>query len=71
MGLDLERTCINLILSQPLVINIRRCFKTCFNGGTRVAQSGMCLTLGFSSGHDLRVMRSSPESGSVLGVEPA
>jgi len=29
------------------------------------------LTLDFGLGHDLRVMRSSPLSGSLLGVEPA
>ena len=35
------------------------------------AQSLKCQTLGFSSGCDLRVMRSSPESGSVLSRESA
>ena len=34
-----------------------------------MAQSVECLTPDFSSGHDLRVMRSSPVLGSVLGVE--
>ena len=29
------------------------------------------LTLDFGSGHDLRVVRSSSASDSVLGVEPA
>ena len=36
-----------------------------------VAQSAKCPTLNFGSGHDLRVVRSSPMSGSALGVEPA
>ena len=35
------------------------------------AQSIKCLTLDFCSGHDLRVMRSSPTSGSTMSVEPA
>ena len=40
--------------------------------GTWVAQSDKYLTLDFSSGHDIRVMRLSPTpSGSMLGVEPA
>ena len=34
-------------------------------------QSVKQSTLDFSSGHDLRVMSSSPESGSVLRAEPA
>ena len=36
-----------------------------------MAQSVKQLTLDFGSGHDLRVVRSSPMSGSVLGAEPA
>ena len=36
-----------------------------------MAQLVKCLTLGFSSGHDLRVMKLSPVSGSMLGVELA
>ena len=39
--------------------------------GIRVAQSVKNLTLDFSSGHDLRVVRWSPMSGSALGMEPA
>ena len=39
--------------------------------GTWVAQSVKQLTLGFGSGHGLRVMRSSPTSGSMLGMECA
>ena len=30
-----------------------------------------CLTLGFHSGHDLKIMRLSPVSGSVVVVDPA
>ena len=37
--------------------------------GTWVAQSAECLSLDFSSGQDLRVVRLSPMSGSVLSVE--
>ena len=40
-------------------------------GGSVVAQSVKHLTLDFGSGHDLRVVRSSPASGSMLGIEPA
>ena len=36
-----------------------------------MAQSGKWLTLGFSSGHDLRAMRSVPEWGSMLSPESA
>ena len=39
--------------------------------GTWVAQSIRCPTFDFGSGCDLRVLRSSPESQSMLGVEPA
>lgn len=39
--------------------------------GTWVAQSVKHLTLGFSSGHDLRVVRLNLESGSALDMEPA
>ena len=37
-------------------------------GGTCVAQSVECPTLGFSSGHDLRVVRSSPVSRSARNL---
>jgi len=36
---------------------------------TWVAQSFKCPTLDFGSGHDLRVVRSSPALGSALGIE--
>ena len=40
--------------------------------GTWVAQMVKTLTLGFESGHDIRVVRWSPVAeGSALGVEPA
>ena len=39
--------------------------------GAWVAQSVKHLTLDLSSGHDLRVVRSSPGLGSVLSMEPA
>ena len=35
-----------------------------------VAQSVKHLTLDFGSGHDLRIVRSSPRSGSPLSMEP-
>ena len=38
---------------------------------TWVAQSVKCPTLGFRSGHDVRVMRSSPTLDSALSVESA
>ena len=41
------------------------------SAGAWVAQSVERLTLDFSSGHDLRVMGSSPALGSVLSMEPA
>ena len=43
--------------------------KLCQNSSW-VAQSVEHLTLDFSSDHDLRVMRSSPVSLSVLSMEP-
>ena len=46
-------------------------FKNSRTEGAWVAQSVECLTLDFSSGHDLRVVGSSPASGSVLSTEPA
>ena len=39
--------------------------------GTYVAQSVDCPTLDFGSGHDPRVVGSSPKLGSGLSVEPA
>ena len=39
--------------------------------GAWVAQLVECLTLDFGPGHDLRVVGSSPRSGSVLGMVPA
>ena len=39
--------------------------------GTWMAQSIKHPTLDFGSGHDPRDVRSSPMSGSVLGIEPA
>ena len=41
------------------------------NGGPWVAQSVKCLTLDFSSAHDLGVVRSSPVSGPMLSEESA
>jgi len=38
---------------------------------TWVAQLVKRPTLDFGSGHDLRVVRSSPTSGPMLGMEPA
>ena len=39
--------------------------------GAWVAQSGSQLTLGFGSGHDLRIVQLSSALGSKLSVEPA
>ena len=41
------------------------------NRGAWVAQSVEPLTLDFGSGHDPRVVASSPVSGSTLSIEPA
>ena len=46
------------------------CYLT-LDRGAQVAQSGERLTLDFGSGHDLRVVRSSPTSGSTLSAESA
>ena len=46
-------------------------FKLILLGGTWVAQSFGHLTLGLGSGHDLGVLRSSPVSGSMPGMESA
>ena len=40
-----------------------------FLGGTWEARSVKCLTLDFGSGHDLRIVRSIPASGSAPGRE--
>jgi len=39
--------------------------------GTCVAQLVECPTLGFGWGHDLRIVGSSPTSGSALNTESA
>ena len=52
----------------PLNRWLPRCLKDA-SKGTWVAQSAKRPTLGFSSGCDLRVMRSSPELGSTLSWE--
>jgi len=54
-------TTISLTLSQHLKNSLMR--------GAWVAQSVRHLTLDFGSGHDLRVMRSSPASGSAQAME--
>ena len=36
-----------------------------------VAQLTKCLTLDFSLGHDLTIVRSSPPLGTMLGIDPA
>ena len=46
-------------------------FKNKNMGKAWVVQSVEHLTLDLGSGHDPRVMESSPELGSVLNVEPA
>ena len=38
--------------------------------GAWVAQSVECLILDFGSGHDPRIVGSSPDLGSVLSMEP-
>ena len=51
--------------------DIHEILKTPHTWGTWVVQSVKHLTLGFSSGDELRVMRSSPASGSTLSAESA
>ena len=51
-----------------LKVNTKDLCKSHF-GGAWVAQSVKCLTLGFSSGHDLRDLGSSPMMGSMLNAE--
>ena len=51
------------------VYNSKAPYKT-MNWGHLGVQSVRDLTLDFSSGHDLRVVRLSPVSDSVLGVKP-
>ena len=48
-----------------------KCFKKKQFRGTREAQSVECPTLGFGSGHDLRVLGLSPGSGSTFSRESA
>lgn len=56
-----------IFLSQPL-----RCLNEIPNKNHSLGAPGWVKspTLDFSSGLDLRVVRSSPELGSTLGVEP-
>jgi len=49
----------------------RRVLEIVASWGTWVAQSVECLTLGLTSGLDLRLMCSSPALGSTVGMEPA
>jgi len=49
----------------------RLSLKSIKHRGTWMAQSVKCLILDFGSGQDLGVLRSSPVSSSMLGVEPA
>lgn len=49
----------------------RKCFQENHKRGTLVALLFKRLTLEFSLGHDVGVMRLSPSSGSMLGLEPA
>lgn len=46
-------------------------FKYTKNRGAWVAQMVKYSTLDFGSGHELRVVRLSPESGYALSMEPA
>ncbi|VCX43222.1 unnamed protein product [Gulo gulo] len=50
---------------------IQQSFLKASFGGARVVLLVRCPTLDFGSGHDLRVVRSSPSSRSVLSMEPA
>ena len=54
-----------------IILNIVLLYKKLQKRGTQVAQSVKHQVLDFSSGHDLRVVRSSPMSGSMPGTESA
>ena len=58
--IEWERIFANAISNEGLV-----------SRGAWVAQSVKNLTLDFGSGHDLRILRSSPMLGFVLSVESA
>ena len=51
-------------------IDVHICLKN-LTRGTWVSQSVEYLTLDFGSGHDLRIVRSSPVVGSMLDMEAA
>ena len=52
-------------------VNITKFIKENYYLGCLGVQAVKYPTLGFSSGHGLRVMRSNPTSGSVLSMESA
>ena len=58
-----EMFCISIWVAITQIYSILKTHEIC---GVWVAQSVKCPTLGFSSGHDLTLMRSSPTSGSAL-----
>ena len=60
---------LNLALFMYSVQDKKGFYRGVFYRGTQRLVE--CLTLDFSSGHDPRVMESSPVLGSALSMEPA
>ena len=62
--------CLKLILTAVDRVNCRKASKRKKCRGTWMAQFVGHLTLGLSSGLNLRVVSSGPALGSTLGLEP-
>ena len=63
-----------VMVVQPCEYTQNHCivsFKRVISQGAKVAQLVEHLALDFGSGHDPRVVGSSPTSGSILYVKPA
>ena len=56
---------------DPRNTHLKDTLKVNLSWGAWMAQSVRHLTVDFTSGHDLMVLRSSPTLGSRLGVKPA
>ena len=59
-----------MLSHQTSHIKLRKLLRTPYSGGAWIPQLVKHLTLDFSSGHDPRVVRWSPASGSMLGMRP-
>ena len=56
---------------NKVLYDTTRSFKAYISRGAWIVLLVKHLTLGFGSGHDLRVIRLNPTSGSAQGVKPA